>query len=44
MIWFLAAAIIGYLMGSIPFGLLITRLAGLGDIDHWRAGGVILGH
>jgi len=26
------AAIIGYLLGSIPFGLVITRLAGLGDI------------
>lgn len=23
---------IGYLVGSIPFGLILTRLAGLGDI------------
>ena len=28
----LAAALLGYLLGSIPFGLLLTRLAGLGDI------------
>ncbi len=30
--WFIAAAVFGYLLGSIPFGLLITRMAGLGDI------------
>ena len=30
----LAAAAIGYLLGSIPFGLLLTRIAGLGDIRH----------
>jgi len=28
------AAIIGYLLGSIPFGMVLTRLAGLGDIRH----------
>jgi glycerol-3-phosphate acyltransferase PlsY len=28
----LLAAIAGYLLGSIPFGLLITRAAGLGDV------------
>jgi glycerol-3-phosphate acyltransferase PlsY len=27
-----AAGILGYLLGSIPFGLLLTRLAGRGDI------------
>ena len=27
-----AALILGYLFGSIPFGLLLTRLAGTGDI------------
>ena len=27
-----AAAIGGYLLGSVPFGLVLTRLAGLGDI------------
>ena len=31
MIWYLAAIAMGYLLGSIPFGLLITRIAGLGD-------------
>ena len=29
---FIAAAIGGYVLGSIPFGLVITRMAGLGDI------------
>jgi len=28
------AAVIGYLLGSIPFGMLLTRVAGLGDIRH----------
>ena len=28
----LAAFLLGYLLGSIPFGLILTRLAGLGDI------------
>ena len=27
-----AAAVFGYFLGSIPFGLLLTRLSGLGDI------------
>jgi acyl phosphate:glycerol-3-phosphate acyltransferase len=26
------AVLLGYLLGSIPFGLLLTRLAGLGDV------------
>jgi acyl phosphate:glycerol-3-phosphate acyltransferase len=30
--WWAAAFILGYLAGSIPFGLLITWLAGAGDI------------
>jgi len=25
-----AAALIGYLLGAVPFGLLLTRVAGLG--------------
>jgi glycerol-3-phosphate acyltransferase PlsY len=32
MIGYVVAALIGYLLGSIPFGLLITRAAGLGDV------------
>ena len=28
----LAALVFGYLLGSIPFGLLVTRAAGLGDL------------
>jgi acyl phosphate:glycerol-3-phosphate acyltransferase len=30
--WWVTAFILGYLVGSIPFGLLITRLAGTRDI------------
>lgn len=29
---FLPPALLGYLLGSIPFGLVLTRLSGLGDI------------
>jgi acyl phosphate:glycerol-3-phosphate acyltransferase len=36
----LIAAAIGYLLGSIPFGLLLTRLAGLGDIRHIGSGSI----
>ena len=34
------AAICGYLAGSIPFGLLITRAAGLGDIRSIGSGNI----
>ncbi|MEX0628385.1 MAG: glycerol-3-phosphate 1-O-acyltransferase PlsY [Cucumibacter sp.] len=37
---FLIAAIAGYLLGSIPFGLLITRAAGLGDIRKIGSGNI----
>jgi glycerol-3-phosphate acyltransferase PlsY len=30
--WWAAALILGYLAGSIPFGLILTRFAGAGDI------------
>ena len=40
MIWYFAAIITGYALGSIPFGLLITRIAGLGDIRSIGSGNI----
>ncbi|MEL7031495.1 MAG: glycerol-3-phosphate 1-O-acyltransferase PlsY [Pseudomonadota bacterium] len=40
MIWYVAATLGGYLLGSIPFGLLITRVAGLGDIRQIGSGNI----
>jgi acyl phosphate:glycerol-3-phosphate acyltransferase len=38
--YFVAALAFGYLLGSIPFGLLITRFAGLGDIRKIGSGNI----
>lgn len=36
----LAALVVGYLLGSIPFGLLLTRAAGLGDVRSIGSGNI----
>lgn len=36
----LAAAVLAYLLGSIPFGLLLTRVAGLGDVRQIGSGNI----
>ena len=36
----IAAAVFGYLLGSIPFGLLLTRAAGLGDVRKIGSGNI----
>lgn len=38
--WFALAALVGYLVGGIPFGLVITRAAGLGDIRKIGSGNI----
>jgi acyl phosphate:glycerol-3-phosphate acyltransferase len=38
--WLLAAIAFGYLLGSIPFGLLLTRAAGLGDVRQIGSGNI----
>jgi glycerol-3-phosphate acyltransferase PlsY len=38
--YFVAALAFGYLLGSIPFGLLITRLAGTGDLRSIGSGNI----
>jgi glycerol-3-phosphate acyltransferase PlsY len=39
-LYFIIAAAGGYLLGSIPFGLVITRAAGLGDIREIGSGNI----
>ena len=36
----IAALVLGYLLGSIPFGLLLTRAAGMGDIRAIGSGNI----
>lgn len=38
--YFLAAFVFGYLLGSIPFGVLLTRLAGAGDLRKIGSGNI----
>src|SRR5260221_627589 len=35
-----AALVLGYLLGSIPFGVLLTRLAGAGDLRQIGSGNI----
>ena len=37
---FILPAVIGYVLGSVPFGLVITKLAGLGDIRDIGSGNI----
>lgn len=37
---YVAAALVGYGLGSIPFGLLLTRAAGLGDVRNIGSGNI----
>lgn len=38
--WLIAVVLIGYFLGSIPFGLIFTRMAGLGDLRDIGSGNI----
>ncbi|MEK9969696.1 MAG: glycerol-3-phosphate 1-O-acyltransferase PlsY [Ferrovibrio sp.] len=38
--YYVAAAVLGYMLGAIPFGLVLTRLGGLGDIRSIGSGNI----
>ncbi|MCG5240833.1 glycerol-3-phosphate 1-O-acyltransferase PlsY [Azospirillum doebereinerae] len=40
MLLLVVCALLGYLLGSIPFGLVLTRMAGLGDIRQIGSGNI----
>ena len=40
LLYLLAALVFGYLLGSIPFGLIFTRMAGLGDMRKIGSGNI----
>ena len=40
LLYLLVALVFGYLLGTIPFGLILTRLAGLGDVRKIGSGNI----
>lgn len=36
----LAAVVVGYLLGSVPFGVIVTRAAGVGDVRNIGSGNI----